>query len=111
MAEANKTLTEEQFATVCCNILHKALIETPRTTSKRVFREIEAGTRVMLTRLKMEDDSMTRIDLTLSTDAFRGTLNYSTFRDALQILLSRFRDHLTAEKPLPALRALDEAGE
>jgi hypothetical protein len=111
MAEANKTLTEEQFATVCCNILHKALIETPRTTSKRVFRELDAGTRVMLTRLKMEDDSMTRIDLTLSTDAFRGTLNYSTFRDALQILLSRFRDHLTAEKPLPALRALDEAGE
>ena len=49
MSETNQTLTDEQFATVCCNILHKALIETPRTTSKRVFRELEAGTRVLLT--------------------------------------------------------------
>jgi hypothetical protein len=111
MAEANHTLTEEQFATVCCNILHKALIETPRTTSKRVFRELDAGTRVLLTRLKMEDESETRMDLALSTEAFRGTLNYSTFRDALQVLLSRFRDHLTEEKPLLPMRALDEAGE
>jgi hypothetical protein len=111
MSEANHTLTEEQFATVCCNVLHKALIETPRTASKRVFRELDAGTRVMLTRLKMEDESVTRMDLTLSTEAFKGTLNYSTFRDALQILLSRFRDHLTEEKPLKTFRALDESGE
>ena len=111
MSETNHTLTDEQFATVCCNILHTALIETPRTTSKRVFRELEAGTRVSLTQLKMEDESTLRMDLRLITDDFKGTLNYSTFRDALQVLLSRFREHITQEQPLKAFRALDEAGE
>ena len=111
MSETNQTLTDEQFATVCCNILHKALIETPRTTSKRVFRELEAGTRVLLTQHKMENESTLRMDLTLSTEAFKGTLNYSTFRDALQVLLSRFREHITQEQPLKAFRALDESGE
>tara|TARA_Y100000385_G_scaffold267626_1_gene303936 strand:- start:960 stop:1478 length:519 start_codon:yes stop_codon:yes gene_type:complete len=111
MSETNHTLTDEQFATVCCNILHTALIETPRTTSKRVFRELEAGTRVSLTQLKMEDESTLRMDLRLITDDFKGTLNYSTFRDALQVLLSRFREHITQEQPLKAFRALDESGE
>jgi hypothetical protein len=59
----------------------------------------------------MENESTLRMDLTLSTEAFKGTLNYSTFRDALQVLLSRFREHITQEQPLKAFRALDESGE
>ena len=54
-AAGEKTLTDEQFATISVNVLHQTLIEVSRTVGKRIFRELEAGTRVALTQLRMED--------------------------------------------------------
>ena len=52
MAAGEKTLTDEQFATISVNVLHQTLIEVSRTVGKRIFRELEAGTRVALPQLR-----------------------------------------------------------
>ena len=49
MAENERTLTEEQLATISGNMLQKTLIDVSRTVGKRIFRELESGTRIALT--------------------------------------------------------------
>ena len=56
MAANEQTLTDEQFATISANVLHQTLIEVSRTVGKRIVRELEAGKRVALTQLRMEDE-------------------------------------------------------
>ena len=109
MAAGEKTLTDEQFATISVNVLHQTLIEVSRTVGKRIFRELEAGTRVALTQLRMEDGGQVRLDLTLE---FRGALNFSLFRDSVLALLAKMTETLKDEEtPLPALRMMDEGGQ
>ena len=38
MAAGEKTLTDEQFATISVNVLHRTLIDGARTVAKRIFR-------------------------------------------------------------------------
>ena len=112
MAVGEKTLTDEQFATISVNVLHQTLIEVSRTVGKRIFRELEAGTRVALTQLRMEDGGQVRLDLTLDQTEFHGALNFSLFRDSVLALLAKMTETLKSEAtPLPALRMMDEGGQ
>ena len=112
MAADKHTLTDEQFATISVNILHQALIEVSRTVGKRIFRELEAGTRVSLTQLRMQDESQVRLDLTLDHTEFRGALNFSLFRDSVLALISQISETLKNEEvSLPTLRMMDESGQ
>lgn len=112
MASNERALTDEQFATVSANILHQTLIEVSRTVGKRIFRELEAGKRVALTQLRMEDEGQVRLDLTFDHTEFRGALNFSLFRDSILALLSRLGETLQDDnKPLPVMRMMDESGE
>ncbi len=112
MAAGEKTLTDEQFATISVNVLHQTLIDVSRTVGKRVFRELEAGTRVALTKLRMEDGGQVRLDLTLDHTEFRGALNFSLFRDSVLALLAKMTETLKDEgTPLPALRMMDASGQ
>ena len=112
MAAGEKTLTDEQFATISVNVLHQTLIEVSRTVGKRIFRELEAGRRVALTQLRMEDGGQVRLDLTLDHTEFRGGLNFSLFRDSVLGLLAKMADRLKDEDtPLTALRMMDESGQ
>ena len=113
MAAGEKTLTDEQFATISVNVLHQTLIEVSRTVGKRIFRELEGGTRVALTQLRMEDDGQVRLDLTLDHTEFRGALNFSLFRDSVLALLAKMTETLKDEDTplLPALRMMDESGQ
>ena len=112
MAANDRTLTDEQFATICVNVLHQTLIETSRTVGKRIFRELEANKRVALTKLRMEDEGEVRLDLTLDYTEFRGALNFSLFRDSIQALLARYVEELQKEDTtLTALRMMDENGQ
>ena len=86
MPESQHTLMDKEFATVCVNVLHHHLNEATRTVGKRIFAELVAGQCVSLTKLKMDDESLIRIDLTLDASAFEGSLNFSNFRGALQAL-------------------------
>ena len=112
MAANEHTLTEEQLATISVNILHQTLIEVSRTVGKRLFRELESGTRIAVTQLRMEDGSEVRMDLKLDCSEFRGALNFSLFRDSVLALLSRLSDTLRDEESaLPVMRLMDEAGQ
>ena len=112
MVAGEKTLTDEQFATISVNVLHQTLIEVSRTVGKRIFRELKAGTRVALTQLRLEDGGQGRLDLTLDHTEFRGGLNFSLFRDSVLALLAKMTETLKDEDtPLPALRMMDEGGQ
>ena len=83
-----------------------------RTVGKRLFRELESGTRIAVTKLRMEDESEVRMDLKLDCTEFRGALNFSLFRDSVLALLSRLSDTLRDEESaLPVMRLMDEAGQ
>ena len=62
---SRKDITAVQFATVAANLLHQGVLEAGRTTAKRMFRELDAGRKVTITQLRMEDEGLTRIDLSL----------------------------------------------
>ena len=112
MAANEHTLTEEQLATISANILHQTLIEVSRTVGKRLFRELESGTRIAVTKLRMEDESEVRMDLKLDCTEFRGALNFSLFRDSVLALLSRLSETLRDEDTvLPVMRMMDESGQ
>ena len=98
MAANERTLTDEQFATISANVIHQSLIEVSRTVGKRIFRELEAGKRIALTQLRMEDEGQVRLDVTLDYSEFRGTLNFSLFRDSVLAMLSRLSDNLREKR-------------
>ena len=107
MAANERTLSEEQLATISGNMLQKTLIDVSRTVGKRIFRELESGTRIALTQLRMEDESLVRLDLSLDHSEFRGALNFSLFRDSVLALLSGLGDTLRDENAsLPVMRML-----
>ena len=112
MAANERTLTEEQLATISGNMLQKTLIDVSRTVGKRIFRELESGTRIALTQLRMEDESLVRLDLSLDHSEFRGVLNFSLFRDSVLALLSGLGNTLRDENAsLQVMRMLDESGQ
>ena len=78
MAANERTLTDEQFATISANVIHQSLIEVSRTVGKRIFRELEAGKRIAVTQLRMEDEGEVRLDVTLDHSEFRGCLLYTS---------------------------------
>ena len=92
----SKTIDTQQFATIAANLLHQGVLETQRTTAKRIFRELEEGRRVSLTRLRMEDGGELRFDLSMDADGFNGVLNFSAFRDGLLALVANLSDALRA---------------
>lgn len=111
MQRQSTEMGNEQFATIAVNLLHKSLIEADRTSAKRIFRELEEGRPVTLTRLKFEDGGLVRIDVSLDAQAFRGTFNFSAFRDGVLALLAQLTAHLKAENPLVVYHALTEEQE
>lgn len=92
----SKTIDTQQFATIAANLLHQGVLETQRTTAKRIFRELEEGRKVSLTRLRMEDGGEIRFDLSMDADGFNGVLNFSAFRDGLLALVANLSDALRA---------------
>ena len=110
MTKKVASIGSEQFATIAVNLLHRGLIEAGRTTAKRVFRELDEGRTVTLTKLKMEDGGVVRMDLTLDATAFDGDLNFSMFRDGVLSLISQLSEPLRAGKPVAVLHPIDEAG-
>jgi|SaaInl0LU_22_DNA_1037365.scaffolds.fasta_scaffold01245_8 hypothetical protein len=101
--QSKKDINPVQFATIAANLLNQGLLESGRTTAKRMFRELEAGRTVTLTKLRMEDDGLTRIDLRLDKDAFQGTMNYSAFRDGVLSLIASLSDTLREKSSIGVL--------
>lgn len=107
----DKVLEANQLATIAANLLHQGILEADRTSAKRIFRELEAGRKVTLTNLRMEDGGTVRMDLNLDARAFNGTLNFSAWRDGVLALVARLSDELREERPLPVFKPLDDQSE
>ncbi len=90
----------EKFLTVACNILHKSLVESSRTAAKNVYKTLEEGKRVALIKLKMEDDTELRFDLSLDASEFRGKINFGAFRTSVQALIGSIAGQLEANKEI-----------
>ena len=77
--QKDQQIDSNKFATIAVNLLHRGIIESGRTTAKRIFRALEEEQRVKLTTLKMEDGGTIQMDLIMDARAFNGNLNYSAW--------------------------------
>lgn len=107
MALGNSTMTYDQLGSLAANLLHKAFIETTRTVSKGLYRRLEEGETVGVTRLEFEGDETVQLNMTLDTSQYRGDLNYSRFRDSIVAILQDLVEILKEEG---ALRTFQEKG-
>ena len=80
-------MPQERFLRISVNLLFKTFLEASRTEAKKLFREIEDGTRVSLTEVVMEDGGRVRFDLSLNTELYNGSINWSSFRRGLVEML------------------------
>lgn len=106
--QQTKQMDTNEFATIAVNLLHRSILEADRTSAKRIFRELEAGRTVSLTKLRMDDGGMVRVDLSLESEAFNGALNYSAFRDGVLVLVAKISDELREGKRVPVFKPLGE---
>ena len=102
MALGNSTMTYDQLGSLAANLLHKAFIETTRTVSKGLYRRLEEGETVGVTRLEFEGDETVQLNMTLDTSQYRGDLNYSRFRDSIVAILQDLVENLSGEGPRSA---------
>ena len=86
------TLSTDKFLTISANILHKALIDSSRTDAKAIFRDVQEGKVVPLTRVRMEDGSEVRFDLSLDHSEYRGNFNFGAFRHGLAVLIAHIAE-------------------
>ena len=90
------------FLTIATNVLHKTLLEVPRTTSKNIFKAVSEGRRVALLDVRMEEDSDVRFDLALDHSEYRGDrLNFAAFRNSLTLLVGTLSETLKKQADVP----------
>jgi hypothetical protein len=91
-----------QFLVMACNILHKTLLLSPRTDSKKIFNAIVEGKRIPLIDVRIEEDSDVRFELSLDQSEYRGErLNYRGFRESISGLVASLSDNLQGGKDIP----------
>lgn len=90
----------DKFLTVSVNVLHKELFEKPRTEAKGIYRDLQDGKVMPLTRLQMEDQSLVLFTLSLDSSEYRGKLNFGSFRTGLGVLISNIAEALKSPETL-----------
>ena len=111
MALGNSTMTYDQLGGLAANLLHKAFIESTRTLSKQLFRRLNDGETLPVTKLELEDDQSLQLMMRLDCGEYRGELNYSKFRDSIVAILQALVEALKSENPLQTFQEKDAAGE
>ena len=94
----SRAMPHEQFLLVAGNLLQKALVEVGRTQAKQVYRRLEGGDVVPLSRVRFEDKSLMSFFVSLDCSEFRGTLNYGAYRASLTALLANIGAAIDAKK-------------
>ncbi len=105
--QKDQQIDSNKFATISVNLLHRGIIESDRTTAKRIFRALEEGQTVKLTTLKMEDGGTIQMDLVMDARGFNGHLNYSAWRDGVLALIAKLADELRAGNRVPVFQPVD----
>ena len=95
-----QAIPRDQFLIMAANLLHKILLDVPRTQSKNIYKEIIKGQVVQLATVKMEDESTARFSVTLDCSEFKGKINFGAFRASLALLVSNLGRALTDKKDI-----------
>jgi hypothetical protein len=93
-----QSIPRDQFLRMAANLLHKTLLEVPRTQAKNAFKELSQGRPFHLATVKMEDESTVRFSVNLDHSEFRGKLNFGAFRTSLGLLVSNLGQVLIDNK-------------
>jgi hypothetical protein len=96
---STQSITHETFLTMSANLLYRGFLDNSRTEAKKIFRELEKGTIVHLTKVQMEDKSTVQFDLALDHTEVKGTLNYGAFRASLATLVHNMGEALKEQPP------------
>lgn len=101
----SQSIPRDQFLTMAINLLHRAFIEANRTEAKNLFKSVAEGKVVPLTKVEMQDKSVIRFDVSLDHSEFRGTLNFSAFKNSLATLLANLVGALQDGQKIPSFTA------
>lgn len=101
----NQTIPRDQFLTMATNLLHRSLLEAPRTEAKNLYRTMIKGEVVHITTVEMQDKSRVRFDVALDHTEFKGSVNFSAFRSSLALLLSNLVKVLTEKAEITVFSA------
>ena len=93
-----QSIPKDKFLRIAANLLHKTLLEVPRTQAKNAFKELSQGRPFHLATVKMEDESTVRFSVNLDHSEFNGKLNFGAFRTSLGLLVSNLGQILVDNK-------------
>jgi hypothetical protein len=93
-----QSIPKDKFLRMAANLLHKTLLEVPRTQAKNAFKELSQGRPFHLATVKMEDESTVRFSVNLDYTEFNGKLNFGAFRTSLVLLVSNLGQILVDNK-------------
>ena len=79
-------------------LLKSRIVDAQRVVGKQYFRELEKGNPVLLSDVKLEDNSTMRFSLSMNTGEFRGPLNFSAFRNQVIMLIDTYAKFLETEQ-------------
>ena len=101
----NQTIPRDQFLTMATNLLHRSLLEAPRTDAKNLYRTMTKGEAVHITTVEMQDKSRVRFDVALDHTEFKGSVNFSAFRSSLALLVANLVKVLTEKTEITVFSA------
>ena len=104
-ASNSQSVPQDKFLIMAANLLYKAFLESSRTKSKNLYKEIAAGKIIPLTTVQMEDKSTVRFDVALDASEYRGVLNFGAFRSSLTLLISSLGESLKKEEEITVFSA------
>ena len=103
-----QSIPREQFLIMAANLLHKILLDAPRTQAKNMYKDLDKGQVVQLANVKMEDKSTARFSVTLDHSEFKGKINFGAFRASLGLLVSNLGQALTDKKDIQVFTQEDD---
>ena len=100
-----QSIPREKFLTMAANLLHKALLDVPRTEAKNAYKDIVKGQALHLATVRMEDQSTVRFQVSLDHSEYKGRLSFGAFRSSLTLLISNLGQALNDEKEITMFSA------
>ena len=92
-----QSISRDKFLIMAANLLHKVLLDIPRTEAKTHYKNISKGDVLHLATVKMEDQSTVRFSANLDHSEFKGKFNFGAFRNSLALLVSNLGQALNDE--------------
>lgn len=100
-----QSLPRDKFLTMAANLLHKMLLDVPRTEAKNAYKEIVKGRGIHLATVRMEDQSTVKFAVSLDYSEFKGKMNFGAFRNSLILLISNLGQALNDNKEITMFSA------